>query len=69
MPYDGFLGGGGGSCSLNGLDHWEALLKAQGDEGSAEMAVTGIIFHYPLHVFAYLEVGGRFLFVQPTQPV
>ena len=37
-------------------DAWESLLRQQGDEGNSDLAVTGVIFQYPIHLFAYFEV-------------
>ena len=39
-----------------GIDHWEAALKQQGEEGGADRAIGGVIFHYPAHFFAFFEV-------------
>ena len=39
-----------------GIDYWEAALRQLGEEGGADRAVSGVIFHYPAHFFAFFEV-------------
>ena len=39
-----------------GIDHWEASLKQLGEDGGADRAVSGVLFHYPMHFFAFFEV-------------
>ena len=49
------------ASAAGGVDYWEAALRQLGEEGGAERAISGVIFHYPAHFFAFFEVTSRFL--------
>ena len=45
------------AASDTGIERWEAALRQLGEEGGADRTVSGVIFHYPAHFFAFFEVS------------
>ena len=55
IPFDAAAPGQQGAAGF-GIDYWEAALRQLGEEGGADRAISGVLFHYPAHFFAFFEV-------------